>query len=192
MKDRWEKLVLDGDGIDRRFYELCVMSELKNKLRSGDISVVGSRQFKAFDEYLIPPPAFNIMRTEGRVPVSIDTDCDRYLATRIGLLEEQLATVNRLASSNDLPDVVIDAKGLKVSAHDTVVPGDAQVLIDRTASMLPHLKITELLVEVEQWTGFSQHFTHLKTGAGVQDKTMLLTAILADGINLGLTKMAES
>ncbi len=192
VKDRWEKLVADGDGIDRRFYELCVMSELKNKLRSGDISVVGSRQFKAFDDYLIPPPAFNIMKTEGRLPVSIDTDCDRYLATRIGLLEEQLATVNRLASSNDLPDVVIDAKGLKVSAHDTVVPDDAQVLIDRTASMLPHLKITELLVEVEQWTGFSQHFTHLKTGAGVQDKTMLLTAILADGINLGLTKMAES
>ncbi len=45
VKDRWEKLVLDTDNsIDRRFYELCVMAELKNKLRSRDISVVGSRQ----------------------------------------------------------------------------------------------------------------------------------------------------
>ena len=132
------------------------------------------------------------MKNEGRLPVSIDTDCDRYLDERIGLLEEQLELVNRLASTDELPDVVIDAKGLKVSAHDTVVPDAAQVLIDRAAAMLPHLKITELLVEVEQWTGFSQHFTHLKTGAGVKDKAMLLTAILADGINLGLTKMAES
>jgi TnpA family transposase len=154
--------------------------------------MVGSRQFKDFDDYLIPAATFNVMKAERRLPVSIDTDCETYLAERIGLLEERLATVNRLASTNELSDVVIDAKGLKVSAHDTIVPDQAHVLIDRTASMLPHLKITELLVEVEQWTGFSQHFTHLKTGAGVKDKALLLTTILADGINLGLTKMAES
>ena len=193
VKDRWEKLVLDADNsIDRRFYELCVMAELKNKLRSGDISVVGSRQFKDFDEYLIPPPTFNIMKNEGRLPVSIDPDCNRYLTARIGLLEEQLELVNRLAATDELPEVLINDKGLKVSAHDTVVPDTAQVLIDRTQAILPHLKITELLVDVEQWTGFTRHFTHLKTGAGVKDTAMLLTAILADGINLGLTKMAES
>lgn len=193
VKDRWEKLVVDADNnIDRRFYELCVMAELKNKLRSGDISVVGSRQFKDFDDYLIPTATFNVMKTECRLPVSIDSDCETYLTERIGLLEEQLATVNRLASTNELTDVVIDGKGLKVSAHDPIVPDDAQVLIDRTAALLPHLKITELLVEVEQWTGFSRHFTQLKTGAGVKDKALLLTTILADGINLGLTKMAES
>jgi len=66
------------------------------------------------------------------------------------------------------------------------------VLIDRTAMMLPHIKITELLVEVDEWTGFTRHFTHLKTGEAVKDTTALLTVILADGINLGLTKMAES
>ena len=42
------------------------------------------------------------------------------------------------------------------------------------------------------WTGFTRHFTHLKTDELAKDKTLLLTAILADGINLGLTKMAES
>ncbi len=33
---RWEKLVFSDGGIDRCFYELCVLSELKNALRSGD------------------------------------------------------------------------------------------------------------------------------------------------------------
>ena len=42
------------------------------------------------------------------------------------------------------------------------------------------------------WTGFTRHFTHLKTGDTAKDKTLLMTTILADGINLGLTKMAES
>ena len=39
---------------------------------------------------------------------------------------------------------------------------------------------------------FTRHFAHLKNGDRAKDKTLLLTAILADAINLGLTKMAES
>jgi TnpA family transposase len=39
---------------------------------------------------------------------------------------------------------------------------------------------------------FTRHFTHLKNGEGVKDKVLLLTVVLADGINLGLTKMAEA
>ncbi len=79
IKPRWAKLVLTDDGIDRRYYELCALSELKNALRSGDVWVQGSRQF-----------------------------------------------------------------------------------------------------------------THLKNGDTAKDKTLLMTTILADAINLGLTKMAES
>ena len=38
-----------------------------------------------------------------------------------------------------------------------------KLLIDQTAMLLPHIKITELLMEVDEWTGFTRHFTHLKT-----------------------------
>ena len=58
--------------------------------------------------------------------------------------------------------------------------------------LLPHVKITDLLLEVDAWTNFSRHFTHIKSGDPAKDQTLLLTAILADGINLGLSKMAES
>ncbi len=37
------------------YYELCALSELKNALRSGNIWVQGSRQFKGFEDYLLPP-----------------------------------------------------------------------------------------------------------------------------------------
>lgn len=39
VKPRWLRLVFTNDGIDRRYYELCALSELKNSLRSGDIWV---------------------------------------------------------------------------------------------------------------------------------------------------------
>lgn len=43
VRKRWESLVHNEDRLDRRFYELCVLSELKNSLRSGDIWVQDSR-----------------------------------------------------------------------------------------------------------------------------------------------------
>ena len=57
---------------------------------------------------------------------------------------------------------------------------------------MPHIKITDLLLEVDTWTGFTAHFTHLKSGDAAKDRVPLLTAILAEAINMGLTKMAES
>lgn len=43
IRPRWEPLVFTDNGLDRGFYEFCVLAELKNALRSGDIWVTGSR-----------------------------------------------------------------------------------------------------------------------------------------------------
>lgn len=66
------------------------------------------------------------------------------------------------------------------------------MLLPQPYALLPHIKITDLLLEVDRWTGFSRHFTHIKTGEPAKDQLLLLTAILADGINLGISKMAEA
>ncbi|WP_020201300.1 Tn3 family transposase [Cupriavidus sp. WS] len=192
IKKRWEPLVRAKNGIDRRYYELCALVELRNRLRSGDIWVQGSRQFKDFETYLLPAEKFVALRQSCLLPLPIATDCDCYLDERRRLLELKLATVNRLATANKLPDAIITQSGLKISPLDAAVPMEAQTLIDQTALMLPRVKITELLLEVDGWTGFTRHFTHLKTGEPATDKTLLLTTVLADAINLGLTKMAES
>ncbi|MFG0742193.1 Tn3-like element TnAs3 family transposase, partial [Providencia sp. TYF_10] len=161
IKPRWQKLVMTDAGIDRRYYELCALSELKNSLRSGDIWVQGSRQFKDFEDYLVPPEKFTSLKQSSELPLAVATDCEQYLHERLTLLEAQLATVNRMAAANDLPDAIITESGLKITPLDAAVPDTAQALIDQTAMVLPHVKITELLLEVDEWTGFTRHFTHL-------------------------------
>lgn len=192
ISKRWEKLVFTEEGLDRRYYELCLLSELKNALRSGDIWVQGSRQFKNFDDYLIPINRFQARKLKGDLPLNINLDCAHFLEHRLSFLAEQLETVNRLALANELPEASITDSGLRISSLDKAVPDEAETLITQTSALLPHLKITELLLEVDQWTNFTRHFTHLKNNSEVKDKTLLLSTILADGINLGLTKMAES
>src|SRR5271166_6142188 len=44
IRQRWARhALLPGGGIDRRYYELCVLSELRDRLRAGDVWVTGSR-----------------------------------------------------------------------------------------------------------------------------------------------------
>lgn len=192
IKPRWQKLVVTDTGIDRRYYELCALSEMKNALRSGDMWVQGSRQFKDFEDYLIAPETFASLKQSSELPLAVAVDCDHYLHQRLATLETQLATINTMALANELPDASITELGLKITPLDAAVPDTVQALINQTATLLPHVKITELLLEVDAWTGFTRHFTHLKTGDSAKDKNLLLTTILADAINLGLSKMAES
>ena len=45
---------------------------------------------------------------------------------------------------------------------------------------------------LDHWTGFTQHFTHLKGDERAKEVPLLLTAILADAINFGLRKMSAA
>ena len=192
IRKRWESLIFKEDGIDRRFYELCLFSELKNALRSGDIWVQGSRQFKDFEEYLLPVDKFKALKEVNKIPLSVNTGLEAYLDERVSLLNHQLETVNRMAENDELPDVSISDEGLKISPLTNSVPIEAETLMTAAYSLLPRIKITELLMEVDRWTGFTDHFTHLKSGETASNKTLLMTAILSEAINLGLRKMAES
>ena len=118
IKPCWQKLVMTGTGIDRRYYELCALSEMKNALRSGDIWVQGSRQFKDFEDYLVPPTKFASLKQASELPLAVATDRDQYLHERLTLLEKQLATVNRMALANELPDAIITESGLKITPLD--------------------------------------------------------------------------
>ena len=73
VRRRWKPHVFKGEEIDRRFYELCVLSELRNALRSGDLWVVGSRQFRDFEEYLLPAEAFTAMKPN-ELPLAIERE----------------------------------------------------------------------------------------------------------------------
>ena len=71
IKPRWKKLVTIENGIDRRYYEICALSELKNALRSGDVWVQGSRQFKNFDEYLVSTEKCTSLKLSNELPLAV-------------------------------------------------------------------------------------------------------------------------
>jgi TnpA family transposase len=191
VRPRWERHVFTADGIDRRFYETCVLSEVGKNLRAGDLWVTGSRRHKDFDEYLLPAQTFTAMRVGG-LPLHVELDGLKYLQERKTLLNAEFARVNQLAQDNELPQASVTDGALKISPLDNQESDEATALTRQAYALLPRIKITDLLTEVDSWCDFGRHFAHLRSGDAVPDRSLLLTAILADGINLGLSRMAEA
>ncbi|ATA22116.1 hypothetical protein AWC35_23840 [Gibbsiella quercinecans] len=151
-------------------------------MRSGDIWVKGSRRYKNFDDYLIPEKDFD--KLTSALPLPVSADFHEYITSRMTLLQSRLEEVNAMAALGELPDVEISDRGVKVSPLDNSVPAQVSPLAELVYSMLPRPKITEILDEVNSWTTFTRHFSHIKNDITRPDTRLLLTTILADGINI--------
>ena len=79
IPESWRKLVLTPSGINRKYYEFCVLNELKETLRSGDIWVKGSRRYRNFDDYLIPVTEFEKSRQNDQLQLWICPYISRHL-----------------------------------------------------------------------------------------------------------------
>ena len=120
------------------------------------------------------------------------TDFESFISGRRAFLDERLALIDAKANGGLLPDVTIDKGVLKITPIAKSTPPEAEALAARLYAMLPRVRITDLLSEVARWTLFPDCFTHLRTGEIVGNPQILMASLLAEGLNLGLTRMAEA
>ena len=165
---------------------------LRERLGSGSIWVDGSRAYRTLDDYLLPQPACAAMRAEGRLGLAVAPAFRDWHADRRELLTRRMGEVEHAAAAGKLVDVVITGGGLTISPLRRSVPVEAEALKARLYALLPRVRITDLLVEVANWSGFADRFTHARGGDTATDQFALIGTILADATNLGLGRMAES
>jgi hypothetical protein len=86
LRPAWRDAVRDSGGEDstehRRTWEAATLLALRDQLRSGDIWVQGSRQWRAIEDQLIAPALFTAMRAAGPLPVAVPATAEEYLAER--------------------------------------------------------------------------------------------------------------
>ena len=146
----WRPFVVDAGGkVNRRAWEVCVLSELRDRLRAGDVWVRGSRRYRNFEDCLLPKPTFAALRAEGPLPVGVEEDVERHLATRCDALAAAMEDVAVLAKAGQLPDAVLDETGLRITPLRAETPPEALRVAQDAYGMLPRPRITDLLLEVD-------------------------------------------
>jgi len=189
---RWLRLIRREGEIDRKLYELCVFSRLRDALRAGDVWVDGSLKYRRFEDRLLAPMGGTCKAAAGPVGDILRLDVETWIEGRRERLDALLALTERQAAEGVLPDAAIRNGRLVVTPLKNATPETARDLARRLYGLLPRVRITDLIEEVDGWTGMSGCFGHLRTGQPAPDRRALYAAIIADGLNLGLTRMAEA
>jgi TnpA family transposase len=190
---KWRPFVVDDRGrIDRAYFELCALYELRAALRAGDVWLESSRRYCDPETYLIPRPRWPALRGEVCQQLQVPAEGATHLTQREAELETLLRRVDPLLGRGT---------GVRMEGGDLVIPRleaeerpESAVALERLIDeRLPRVELSELLVEVDGWTDFSGGFEH---AGGREPRSRDLTrhlyaAILAQGCNLGLTRMAQ-
>ena len=188
FRKEWRRLVMEEGGPNRRLYETAVLATLRDKLRSGDVWVERSASYRRFDSYLLPQEAVPAVAAGLKLPAT----ADEWLAGRASELDRRLKRFSRRLLRGELEGVELRDGRLHVTPVKATATLEARAFADGIEAMMPPARITELLHEVNRVTGFASAFTNLRTGERCDDVNALLAAILADGTNLGLGRMAAA
>ncbi len=188
FRKEWRRLVTEAGQPHRRLYETAILATLRDKLRSGDIWVERSSNYRRFDSYLLPEAAVPAAVAELNLPAA----ADEWLVTRGQELDRRLKRFARRLRRGDIEGVEFHDDRLHVTPVKATTTPEARAFADGIEAMMPRVRITELLHEVNRATGFASAFTNLRTGEQCEDDNALLAAILADATNLGLGRMAAA
>ena len=172
---------------DGRLWEVAVLFHLRDAFRSGDIWLRHSRRYADPKRALVPA---EIVATTATLAVPLAPE--DWLADRMTRVHAGLRRLANAARMGLLPGASVEEGILRTDRIPVDPPAAADELILDLYRRLPEVRITDILLEVDQATGFTDAFSHLCTGAPCTDRIGLLNVLLAEGINLGLVKMAEA
>lgn len=146
-----------------------------------------SRRYGDLKQVLVP-----MIAAQENAKLAVPSNPQDWLADRKARLTIALKRLARAARNGTIPHGSIEDGTLRIDRLTADVPDGAEALILDLYRRMPSVRITDMLLEVDAALGFTDAFTHLRTGAPCRDRIGLLNVLLAEGLNLGLRKMAEA
>lgn len=191
VPERWYQYLGEQNGrISRRYYELCVLYELRAALRAGNIWVEGSRRYADPESYLMPRSEWVSRREEVSRLLGVPLDGAQHLRQHEQTLRARMAELETALAGQD--KVRLENEQLVISPLEAEeLPASQRLLEAEIARRLPRLELADLVVEVDGWTHFSDRFSHAGGNEGRTSTVQahLYAVLLAQACNLSLHDM---
>lgn len=193
ISKKWKPYIKDKAGrLNLRFYELCVLWELRAALRGGHLWVNGSYRFADPETYLIPKERWESSKPDLVDLLRILPDGQEVLQKTQTDLENLLRRADNTFDQKDylrFEDNQLVISRLKGTNQEPEVSELEKMLIDK----LPRIELPDLLIEVDSWTRFSREINH---ASGTPHRPPELPAnlyalLIAGACNLGIVRMSE-
>jgi TnpA family transposase len=190
----WKNRVCPEPGkVDRAMWEICLLEQLRQALKSGNVHVPHSRAFQPLETYLLSREQWQGDRVALAQAHQLPLDFDSHWPKLADLLRDELRKLDESLPGN--PELEIrDGEIHLAKLEKNPVPESAEALKNTLRRRLQRRHLTDLLLEVNGWTGFLRSFTPLTSARNVaetdiSEQVALLTCLIAEGCNIGLSDM---
>lgn len=172
-QSKWRRL-LHSQPDDVRLWETAVLFHVRNAFRSDDIWLKSSRRYADLKQALVPTDA-----VANTARISVPLRPEDWLADRRDRLSAGLKRLGQAARTGTIPGGSIESGMLQIDRLPAITPFGIEDLILDLYKHIPDTRITTILSDVDSTTGFSEAFTHLRTGVSCKDRVGLLNVVEA-------------
>ncbi|MBC3884106.1 MULTISPECIES: Tn3 family transposase [Undibacterium] len=200
ISEKWQRLIVGKEQpsgadkiIHRKYFELCVFSQIMQELKSGDVYVEHSDQY---DDYRVHLISWEECRKEimnyGKL-VDLPMDSEKF----VDKLRDDLSEIARQVDERfpDNEHVDFSESGLIIRRTERQQPPPNLEVIDQaiTEHMEP-ASILDILTETEQWLDLHSIFGPLSGFESKIDdpRKRFISTLFCYGCNLGPTQTARS
>jgi len=200
IPDKWWPLVTGRikksrivNKVDKRYFELCLFSQIWVELKAGDLYVDGSEAFRDYRTQLVSPEDYAQGVHAYGEHVGLPVDGKTFVSTLRKWLEELATTTDASFPANTsarLEDGKIILRKLERKALPEGFPQLQALLRER----MPERNIVEILNDTDHWLRWTRHFGPLSGFESKlrQPRERYLTTVFCYGCNLGPTQLARS
>ena len=209
----WERLALaDADGtytgagpangasrngrVDRKAYALGTLEALHEAMRAREVHVEPSERWSDPRAKLLSGNAWEAARPGVLRALELQSDPNRYLREAGGRLDEAYRRVGENLPENAAVNVGAEGITLDIARLDRLEePASLDVLRAKLSAMLPRVDLPDLLLEVNERTGFADEFDHVAEGGGARVADLhksVCAVLLAEACNVGLEPLVDA
>ena len=200
ITDKWRKLVTGKtikqpktEQVNRRYFELCVFTELARQLDTGDIYIQNSLEFDDYRQRFISWKVYHLEVENYETISGIPTNPSRFIAHLKNWMLQSAQTMDDGFPDNQY--VRMENGELVISPTAANQQGEGhQFLEDQFKSRMHPIGILDILTQAEKWLHLSQNFGQL---SGYQPRidnypARFVSTLFCYGCNFGPAEAARS
>lgn len=182
----------DAGNINRNAWEMGLALAIKDALRSGDLYLPQSKQHVSFWDFMLSDAHWQEIKEASYTKLQ-QPQQQEAKAKLTKQFHEGIIVAKKQFPGDNFAE--IQNYRLKLKRDDKAPIPDAVTKLQRVIdASMPSIRIEQLLMEVDQLTQFSQHFTPIQ-GHQARPKQFyktLLAALISQATNLGVVSMSAS